>query len=93
MRLSEFSGKEIVNMADGSRVGVIRECDLVLDEKTGYVAGVVLPRRKNVFDFRGEAQHMVIPWQTIKRIGDDIIIVDLSEDLGRAPGLFFRRQY
>ena len=32
MNLSEIAGKEIVNLVTGERLGVIGECDLILDE-------------------------------------------------------------
>jgi YlmC/YmxH family sporulation protein len=78
--MSEFMGKEIVDISDGSRLGVIDECDLALDDRTGRIIGFVLPGRRSFFDFRGGSGDMLVPWQTIKRIGDDIVIVDLSDE-------------
>ena len=31
MNLSEIAGKEIVNLVTGERLGVVGECDLILD--------------------------------------------------------------
>ncbi|MDR1701432.1 MAG: YlmC/YmxH family sporulation protein [Sporomusaceae bacterium] len=87
MRISDFSGKEIIDISDGARLGVIEECELVLDEKTGKISGIILPKRKHFFDFRTSAQHILIPWQTIKRIGDDIVIIDLGEQTTRTGRL------
>jgi len=84
VRISEFSGKEVVDISEGSRLGIIEECELALDERTGSIIGIILPRRRNFFDFRGAAQETLIPWQAIKRIGDDIVIVDLSHESSRA---------
>ena len=32
MNLSELAGKEIVNLVSGERLGVIGECDIIIDE-------------------------------------------------------------
>lgn len=41
MRLSYLTGKEVINMGDGSRLGVIDECDLIIDR-----SGQILPLYK-----------------------------------------------
>ncbi|MGQ9513085.1 PRC-barrel domain-containing protein, partial [Thermodesulfitimonas sp.] len=37
MRLGELIGKEIVNLYDGARLGVVGESDLTIDAETGQV--------------------------------------------------------
>ena len=37
MNLSEIAGKEIVNLVTGERLGVVGECDLILDEVSGEI--------------------------------------------------------
>ncbi|MGL5512576.1 MAG: YlmC/YmxH family sporulation protein [Sporomusa sp.] len=78
MRISELSGKEVINLGDGARLGTIYECDLAFDSHTGMIGGLVLPRRKTVFHFFSDSQVTTIPWQAIRRIGDEVVIVDLS---------------
>lgn len=78
MRLSELSGKEVINLGDGARLGVVDDCELVFDGRTGQINAVLLPNRTKLFSFFGDNQVSTIPWQSIKRIGDEIIIVDLN---------------
>lgn len=78
MRLSELAGKEIINIFDGVRLGTIGDSDLVIDPENGEVASIVLPQRSGFLNFWLERREMVIPWSTVKKIGDEVVIVDLD---------------
>ncbi|BBB93125.1 MAG TPA: YlmC/YmxH family sporulation protein [Methylomusa anaerophila] len=78
MRISEFTGKEVINLGDGARLGIINECELSIDSQTGQILGIILPKRKNLLNFLADLQSTVVPWQAIKRIGEEVIIVDLN---------------
>ncbi|HBQ28341.1 YlmC/YmxH family sporulation protein [Peptococcaceae bacterium SCADC1_2_3] len=80
MRLSELVGKEIVNISNGARLGVVGESDLVFDENTGQVCSIILPRRSSLISFWAGKQHLVIPWEAIKKIGREVIIVELRQE-------------
>lgn len=79
MRLSELVGKEVINVCDGARLGVIGESDVIIDLGTGQIESVILPNRGGLFGFWVEKQSLVIPWQAIKKIGSEVIIVDLDQ--------------
>lgn len=78
MRISEMAGKEVINLGDGSRLGTVGECELTFDSRSGMIVGLILPKRKSLFNFLGDNQSVTIPWKAIKRIGDEIVIVDLN---------------
>ncbi|SFL38975.1 YlmC/YmxH family sporulation protein [Pelosinus propionicus] len=78
MRLSNLSGKEVINLSDGARLGIIEECELTFDHKSGKILTIVLPKRHGLFNFFNDIKSSTIPWQTIKRIGDEVIIVDIN---------------
>lgn len=80
MRLSELGGKEIINISNGARLGVVGESDLVFDENTGQVRSIVLPRRSGLISFWAGKQYLVIPWEAIKKIGREVIIVELRQE-------------
>lgn len=87
MRLSDMTGKEVINIGNGARLGVIEECDLCFEGRSGKVESLVLPGRGGVLQLFGEYRGAVIPWQAIRRIGDEVVIVDLSETTDRGmPG-------
>jgi YlmC/YmxH family sporulation protein len=83
MRLSELTGKEVINLGDGARLGVIDECELTFDSKSGLLEAMLLPYRNGVFDFLGENKLSTIPWAAIRQIGDEVIIVDLNNSFER----------
>lgn len=46
MYLSEIAGKEIVNLTTGERLGVVGECDIIVDEVTGDILALSIPRER-----------------------------------------------
>lgn len=70
MRLSDLQLKEIVNISNGKRVGMI--IDVIVDEK-GYITNLVLEDKRGRKFSREEYS---ILWSQIVKIGDDIILVD-----------------
>ena len=70
MRLSDLQHKEIVNIVDGKRVGII--IDVIVDEK-GYINTLILEDRRGRKFSREEYNIM---WNQIVKIGDDIILID-----------------
>lgn len=92
MRLSHLSGKEVINLGDGSRLGIIDECELTFDSKSGRINNLLVPNQNGLMSFFSENRTATIPWQAIKRIGDEIIIVDLSNAYGRYTKLYRDQQ-
>ncbi len=78
VRLSKLAGKEIINMHDGGRLGVVAETDLVAHPESGELESIVVPNRGNFFSLFKDEKYLVIPWQSIKKIGSEVIIVDLN---------------
>lgn len=74
MRYSDLAGKEIVCIDEGVRLGVVNDTDLIINTETGEVDSIVIPYGKGFFKHKT----VVIPWSGIKKIGRDLIIVDLS---------------
>jgi YlmC/YmxH family sporulation protein len=80
MRLSELGGKEIVNLNDGGRLGIIADSDIIIDEISGRILTLLVPERRIQISrfFGGESEGIEIPWHTIRKIGNDMIIVELD---------------
>ena len=71
----ELRTKEIINCIDGRKLG--RIIDLVFGEDSGKVKGLIAPYcRKGWFS---KSQDIYIPWGCVKKIGEDVIIVEVSE--------------
>jgi len=76
MRFSQFGGKEIIDLNSGERLGVISQSDLLIDELTGQIESILLPVG-NFFSKRKD--EIVIPWRSVRKIGSEMVIVQLKE--------------
>lgn len=80
MRLSELGEKELINLNNGGRLGLLADADLVLDVESGKIISLIVPERRFTFRFLGiPSDGMEIPWSAIRKIGYDMIIVELDE--------------
>lgn len=77
MRFSELGGKEIIDLNNGSRMGAAGQTDLVIDTATGKIHSMLLPKG-SFFGFQRKKEGMMIPWDTIRTIGSDMIIIDIK---------------
>lgn len=76
--LRELGGKEIVNLNTGGRLGIIADSDLVIDERTGKIQSLLVPDNRTQFKLFGEKREINIPWGAIRKIGNDMIIIELD---------------
>jgi YlmC/YmxH family sporulation protein len=77
MKSSDFRQKEVINIRDGKRLGVI--VDMEFDLNVGRVTAVVVPGPSRWLGFVKSDNDLVIPWENIRKIGDDVILVDVEQ--------------
>jgi YlmC/YmxH family sporulation protein len=82
-RIEELRCKEVVNITDGCRLGAI--CDVEIEMLSGTVAAIVIPGPCRFFGLFGREDDYVVPWSCIKRLGTDIILVEVAMDTCRKP--------
>ena len=75
-RIGDLRYKEVINVNTGLRLGYVS--DGIFDVKTGRMRALVVPGGYRVMGFLGRNDDYVIPWEAIRRIGDDIILVEDS---------------
>ncbi|MDP2872647.1 MAG: YlmC/YmxH family sporulation protein [Bacillota bacterium] len=90
VRISDLRTREIVNTIDGKRLGAIS--DLEIDLASGRVTALIVPGEGRFFGIFGRDEEYVIPWNRIKKIGTDVILVEVAgfTDLEAANGLPLR---
>ena len=66
VRLSEWKKKEVINCCDCKKLGYIE--DLIIDECKGCIEAL------------GDGTEYIIPFSCIKRIGPDLILVEIHEE-------------
>lgn len=72
----ELRAKEVVNICDGKLLGNI--VDLVFDSCLAKITGIVVPGERNFFSFFKNNQDIFIPFCKIRKIGKDVILVELN---------------
>ena len=75
MLLSHMAEKEIINIHDGTKLGVVADTDMVVD-LSGNIRALLLIPRFTLFRSRG-FDELEIPWRSVTKIGDDILFVDI----------------
>ncbi len=73
-RALTFKQKEVINLIDGRRLGYVQ--DVEADFSTGEITAIVVPGTSKMFSM-GNKGDITIPWNKIKKIGDDIILVEI----------------
>ena len=73
-RALTFKQKEVINLIDGRRLGYVQ--DVEADFSTGEIIAIVVPGTSKMFSM-GNKGDITIPWNKIKKIGDDIILVEI----------------
>ena len=79
-RIADLRMKEVINVNTGFRLGFVS--DAVFDITSGQMISLVVPGQYKVMGMFGRTDDYIIPWSAIRKIGDDIILVesDFSEE-------------
>jgi YlmC/YmxH family sporulation protein len=79
MRISDLRLLDVVNVKDGRRLGPIKDLDLDLER--GVVKGIIVPGPSRNWGFfgSGKSEDYVVPWERVKKIGVDVILVDAND--------------
>jgi len=77
LRTSELQVKDVINIADGRRLGWMR--DIEVDLERGRVTAIIVPQAGGFLGIFGRPRDYVIPWENIFRIGQDVILVDVDD--------------
>ena len=76
MRICELREKEVVHVCDGERLGNI--CDVDFEERTGRICSLIIPGPCKVFGIIGRDSEYIIPYECVKRIGADVVLVEVE---------------
>lgn len=75
IRISDMRQKEVINISDGKRLGFV--CDIGFELEEGQIQSLIVPGEGRG-GFFGKNQDIIIPWDCIKKIGNDIVLVDFE---------------
>ena len=73
-RVADLQKKEVININDGKRLGFLY--DIEVDLQTGEIGSIIIPGGYRFFGLFGKGEEYIITFDKIRKIGDDIILVD-----------------
>ncbi len=76
VRIYDMKQKEVINSNDGIRLGFISDVEVDLDE--GKLLKIIVPGPAKLFGMFGRGKEYQVPWDSIKKIGEDIILVEVD---------------
>ena len=71
----DFKHKEVININNGKRLGFVQ--DVCADLETGAITSIIVQGEKKFANIFTDKNNVVIPWNKIHCIGEDIILVDI----------------
>lgn len=75
-RVSGLQKKEVINLLNGRRLGFVYDVEVDLNE--GKVVALIVPGQNRFFRLFWKYEEYVISYNQIKKIGDDIILVEME---------------
>ncbi len=73
VKISEFQIKDVVNVADGKKLGNISDIEINLSN--GKIEAIIVSGNGRVLGFFGKEEEIIISWRNILKIGEDVILV------------------
>lgn len=90
-KFTDLHCKEVICVCDGRRLGYISDARIELPE--GNIVAIIVPGPCRFFGLWGRRDDYVIPWRCIRKMGPDIVLVDVKPEECRVPrhkpGLLF----
>ena len=72
----DFRRKEVINIANATRLGYVQ--DVCADLETGKITSIIVPGSNNkILNFFSSENDIVIEWEKIRAIGEDLILVEI----------------
>ena len=72
----DFKHKEVINIKDGKRLGFVQ--DVVADLESGTITSIIVPGSNKILSLFSASNDIVIGWNNIRCIGEDVILVDIE---------------
>lgn len=71
----DFKQKEVINLTEGKILGFV--VDVQADFITGEINSIIVAKTGKLFGNITGKNNVTIPWDKIKKIGEDVILVEI----------------
>ena len=78
IKFSQLQCKEVICISDGRRLGFIS--DVQIDVPEGTICAIIVPGPCRYLGLIGRQDDYCIPWCCIRKIGPDIVLVDVKPE-------------
>ena len=78
VKFTELQCKEVICVSTGQRLGFVGDVQVEVPE--GKVRAIVVPCPPKLLGLSNRREEFWIPWESIRRIGPDIVLVDTEPD-------------
>ena len=75
-KAGELRQKEVINISDATRLGFVSDVEVSVEK--GLIEAIIVPGKAKLFNFSAN-KDFFIPWNKIKAIGEDVILVEIGE--------------
>ena len=83
IKFTDLQCKEVICIGSGQRLGFIT--DIRIDIPEGNICAIVVPGPCRFLGIIGRKDDYIIPWNCIKKIGPDIVLVETKPGECRVP--------
>ncbi|MCI8965004.1 MAG: YlmC/YmxH family sporulation protein [Clostridia bacterium] len=71
----DFKHKDVININTGKKLGFVQ--DVNADLSSGTISSIVVCGEFKILNLFSDENILTIPWNKIKCIGEDVILVDI----------------
>ena len=71
----DFKQKEVIHITDGKILGFV--IDVQADFEKGEIHSIVVAKTGKIFNNVNSKSNITIEWKDIKKIGEDVILVEI----------------
>jgi len=77
VKTSDLKQREVINIVDGKRLGFVTDLDI--DVEQARIRAIIVPAQNRILGLFSRGGDYIIPWEQIRKIGSDVILVELKE--------------
>ena len=78
----DFKQKEVISLNEGKILGFV--VDVQADFENGEIHSIIVAKTGKIFGNISGKNNVTIPWDKIKKIGEDVILVEIWKSLKKS---------